>query len=504
MSKIYIKDWMATKPYTKQTNTELFYLEAANEVLEKLKKSSDFIGHFLDKESFKDLAIFLTSYFEDVISNVGLFRAFIALHQEIYKKSLPFYVAKNYTEGDINIQDVQFLVWYFLNLQKQDVFVNPYSPELKELAQNVWQVFDQEYEYAPENTQIADFFKLENPENLDEVRYFIDKILTRSYLFTQDTGIELYMRTAALKTGNQQDFKLYKNHRDKFILNFPTKLLAKRGTEWAATLYGKKEEAQDIKNMGLNSHAALLYKGENGEDLEMEHLSSGKTILVSKDNFEDYKKMPENTILYAGISPWKGKYALTGIINAFNYDESLVENAKRDYVARQAIQDEKEKKEYLKNIKKQEKVFLEKTGGVPYKILSAEESINFINDFFDTLDEQKIEKYNEDIATLLNSIQSSTHIQNAVLFFNPNFGLEFYSNLATELEVDDNPFKEEVANPTLLMKLMMADTYSREFFDFYYQLMKEKKSAQIEFLKDFSEKDIDFMLRFYKPTRYGN
>ncbi|MGV4454504.1 hypothetical protein, partial [Ornithobacterium rhinotracheale] len=38
----------------------------------------------------------------------------------------------------------------------------------------------------------------------------------------------------------------------------------------------------------------------------------------------------------------------------------------------------------------------------------------------------------------------------------------------------------------------------------YYQLMKEKKSAQIEFLKDFSEKDIDFMLRFYKPTRYGN
>ncbi|MBN3663030.1 MAG: DUF3843 family protein, partial [Ornithobacterium rhinotracheale] len=205
MSKAYIKDWMATKPYTKQTNTELFYLEITNEVLEKLEKSSDFLDHFLDRESFKDLAIFLTSYFEDVISNVGLFRAFIALHQEIYKKSLPFYVAKNYTEGDINIQDVQFLVWYFLNLQKQDVFVNPYSPELKELAQNVWQVFDQEYEYAPENTQIADFFKLENPENLDEVRYFIDKILTRSYLFTQDTEIELYMRTAALKTGNQQD-----------------------------------------------------------------------------------------------------------------------------------------------------------------------------------------------------------------------------------------------------------------------------------------------------------
>lgn len=124
--------------------------------------------------------------------------------------------------------------------------------------------------------------------------------------------------------------------------------------------------------------------------------------------------------------------------------------------------------------------------------------------FLIRLTNKKIEKYNEDIATLLNSIQSSTHIQNAVLFFNPNFGLEFYSNLATELEMDDNPFKEEVANPTLLMKLMMADTYSREFFDFYYQLMKEKKSAQIEFLKDFSEKDIDFMLRFYKPTRYGN
>lgn len=504
MSKVYIKDWMATKPYTKQTNTELFYLEVSNQVLEQLEQSSDFLSYFLDRESFKDLAIFLTSYFEDVISNGGLFRAFVTLHQEIYKKSLPFYREESYTEGDINMRDVQFLIWYFLNLQKQDVFVNPYSPELKGLAQDVWQVFDQEYEYAPENKQIADFFKLENPENLDEVRYFIDKILTRSYLFTQDTGIELYMRTAPLKTGKQQDFKLYKNHRDKFILNFPTKLLAKRGAEWAATLYGKKGEAQDIKNMGVNSHAALLYKGCEGEDLIMEHLSSGKTLKVSKENFEDYKKMPENTILYAGISPWKGKYALTGIINAFNYDEKLVENAKQDYVARQALQDEKDKKEYLKNIKKQEKVFFEKTSGAPYKILSAEESIGFINDFFDTLDEQKIEKYNEDIATLLESIQSSTHIQNAVLFFNPNFGLEFYSNLATELEVEDNPFKEEVTNPTLLMKLMMADVYSCEFFNFYHQLMKDKKSTQVEFLKDFTEQDIDFMLRFYKPTRYGN
>ncbi|MBV7441221.1 DUF3843 family protein [Weeksellaceae bacterium TAE3-ERU29] len=506
MSKIYIKDWMATKPYKKQTNTDLFYLEVSNKVLDAINSNdshTEFLLTFMDKESIKDFSNFVTSYFEDKISNLNLFNAFVTLNHDIYSKELPFYKTSDYIKEEINLADIQFLIWYFLNLQKQDTFINPFSDEIKELATTIFSVLDSEYEYAPENDQLKKYFSLEKPDKLDEVRYFIDKILTKTYLFGYDTGLELYMRTAELKNGNNKNFQVYKGARDNFIINYPTKLLALRGNKWAVAILGNdKKKYKDIENLGLNTQTAFIYKGETEDSLKMEQISSGKVIEISKENFVDYKRLKEDMILYAGANQWKDKYIFTGIINVINHNDEAIEEAKKDLIAKRILRTEKEKQEDLKSIKAQEKVFLELNDNQEYLITSPKGAVEFINKFYETLEEKEISKDLESIVHLAKSIEKNQTIYNSVIFINPNYGIEFYANIASELDVENNEYKADEVNPAFLMKLMMDDTFSKEFFDFYYNLIKDKKSKQVEFMSTLSKKDIDFILRFFKPTRY--
>ena len=504
MSKIYIKDWMATKPYKKQTNTDLFYLEVSNKVLDVVKeKHSEFLLTFMDKESIKDFSNFVTAYFEDKISNLNLFNAFITLNNEIYSKDLPFYKTNDYIKEEINLADIQFLIWYFLNLQKQDTFINPFSEEIKGLATDIFDVLDKEYEYAPENNQLKKYFSLEDPKRLDEVRYFIDKILTKTYLFGYDAGLELYMRTAELKNGNSKNFQVYKGARDNFIINYPTKLLALRGNKWAvAVLDNDKKKYKNIESLGLNTQTAFIYRGETEDSLKMEQISSGKVLEISKENFVDYKQLKENMILYAGANKWKDKYVFTGIINVINHNEEAIEAAKKDIIAKRILRTEEEKQDDLENIKAQEKIFLELNEGKQYLITSPKDSVEFINKFHETLEEKGIDKNLDSLLHLAKSIEQNQTIYSSVIFFNPIHGMEFHANIAAELDVENNEYKADDVNPAFLMKLMMGDTFSKEFFDFYYNEIKDKKSTQIEFLSTLSESDIDFILRFFKPTRY--
>jgi len=67
-----------------------------------------------------ELAAFLVCCFEDVISDLGLWRVFRDEHERMYGKRLPFYdLPDDYFEEEINFEDVAFLIWYYLTC-KQD------------------------------------------------------------------------------------------------------------------------------------------------------------------------------------------------------------------------------------------------------------------------------------------------------------------------------------------------------------------------------------------------
>ena len=90
--KVLIKDWLAFHPYVSPVQSDLYYLRICNEILGVLlAEGMDYWENLLDTEELKELACFLTCYFEDVISGPGLWRCFTTAMEELYDYPLPFF-----------------------------------------------------------------------------------------------------------------------------------------------------------------------------------------------------------------------------------------------------------------------------------------------------------------------------------------------------------------------------------------------------------------------------
>lgn len=500
MRKLYIKDWLAYKPYDKEGTADIYYMNMSNQVIQLLNqiKPNVLLLKGFQQEEIADLAVFLVSYFEDIISGTGFFKTFKNISEELYGHKLPFYQDENILD-DINVDDIKFLIWYFFNLSKQDFLFNPKHENFIEIAQSVYQIFDKAFEYAPENSVLKQFFSIKDVNTFDEVRYFLDKVLIKSYLFKYDIAVDFHFKSQQLITDRSQaGFQRYKSFRDYYVVNQKTKLLGLRSSEWVASMGIFDEKiSSELKNLSENKQNVFRFIGLKNNDLQVEHLMSGKEVLLSGDNFPSAKKLPENALFSAGITIWKGKYIITGILWANEYREEIVNSYRNQFKSMNLFDTEQDKATLEKQIEWELNLFRDKASHKEFNIADVEKSISFINDFYDEVEKNhQINK--EQIANMLSQIGIDKMISNILLFYNPMTGIEIYPNLPRELKIDDNPFfKEEPKD--LLMKLMMSEEFSGEF----YKYMKGKYNFKSE-LDTYSDEEQDFLLRFYKPNRYNS
>ena len=82
--RIYNGDWKTLHPYSGSVPTDLYYITLANKVLAAIRavetslEESDY--RKIDETEQKELACILTAYFEDIISQTGIFQAFTRIH----------------------------------------------------------------------------------------------------------------------------------------------------------------------------------------------------------------------------------------------------------------------------------------------------------------------------------------------------------------------------------------------------------------------------------------
>ena len=98
--KLYIKDWLAIHPYIQQQTTDRYFVDLANRLY------STCTIREIPESIKKKLCLYTAAYFEDVISGLGLWQAFIKKHLELYDTSLPFYTIRpDYIKDEINEED---------------------------------------------------------------------------------------------------------------------------------------------------------------------------------------------------------------------------------------------------------------------------------------------------------------------------------------------------------------------------------------------------------------
>ena len=102
----------------------------------------------------KVVCIGLTGYYQDIISDAGLWRTFIDQCKERYGNYVPFHKdSEEYIVYELNIEDVEFVIWYYLAFNSMQFrFLAPTDIRLKKLAKVLYHILEDEYEDIPDPT----------------------------------------------------------------------------------------------------------------------------------------------------------------------------------------------------------------------------------------------------------------------------------------------------------------------------------------------------------------
>lgn len=158
MKKIYPKEWLELHPYKQTNSVDQYYVGIANEIHKRLY-SSTIADAFEEEKNIRYTSLCLAAWFEDVISQTGIWQAFTAECRKRYGSYLPFYPIKgDYFPDEINLEDIRFLLWHHIQYLCRGISaINPENPGIEQTAQKIYGLLAEEYETAPENERMQEF-----------------------------------------------------------------------------------------------------------------------------------------------------------------------------------------------------------------------------------------------------------------------------------------------------------------------------------------------------------
>ncbi len=520
--KIFIRQWLAMKPYSKQVQTDSYYLRLANKVRQVFAgRNYMVLAMYLNKEEVSDLACFLVSWFEDVISRTGIWKTFISMHEKQYGKKLPFYDITDYVEDEINKQDVAFLTWYFLNTMQKEKFISPYNDFIDNIATAVMDIFDKEYEIAYENNYLQALYTLDKDEtDFYSVRLLVDRILFSSYLFFGDTHKGLMEKEAEVleEYGNESDLAaLLQEYRDWYLHTAHTRLMAAPGKLWAAEILGDSHpRSTDLRNMSPKIRGIFMYKGQDDTDVFLEHVASGKPFKLTKKSFDFSHQLTEpDSLLYIGIINWRNEWWFSGSFAYIGYDADRILDEKNSADSRAQVS-------FLDHpvlntdewLSRQAEAFKSYNSGSLIAFMTTDRMTSFAEGFM-----KYVNELNDAEADAEEAVQRARKEgffgdkqeqfsglpeggDQGLVFFNPKAGLEMAYNVTSAFPLPENPWYNEAESEEDLMYLFHSPDISTELV--YYCI--ENCSHRLPYFKKGMGKlllnDIDFLLRFWKAKEY--
>ncbi len=436
MKKIYPQQWLYFHPYTKTDAVDRYYCDIVNKLMKVIYEYDVMAGDPMAEEGiYKDAAIFIGAWFEDVISQTGIWQVFTSECEKRYGSRLPFYdLDDEYYYDEINIEDIRFILWH--SFQSWNMGVKVYNPEnkgLENLAKAIYDILDKEYETAPENERLQEFFDFSNIEEGDYLKYrnkiewffmncYINIGCYEDYLCSMDEIMSEYEDDDSMDE-RTKDIMLY-SKRINTVLMGRTPLLGITAPEYIKLIqeYNKADHNAYYMNIGSVNEAMYTVESETNE------------YFVFKSLIEDntYYKVTKESLELNSQRPVPGDTLVTSTL--FKYGEYWYHNgAMMNY----RISENPGMKEKFKELKStlgpnnQEKVykdFIKATKGKQFMFFKdVDEMVSFI--------EKKI-KYKKtsdlDFSTLGDGL--------VMLSATPKNGLCFMKNLCDCVASPDNPY----------------------------------------------------------------
>lgn len=521
--KIYIKRWLDLKPYESQTPTDGYYLKLCNEVKKSIitNKQSFVLQIYLDNDEIDVLACFLTSYFEDLISETNIWNTFIKVHKKLYGKFMPFYKTDEYYEQEINLSDICFLIWYFMNTIQKEKFIAPFNDFIIETSNKVMDVFENAWEYAPENELLKTFYSIDEKEtDFYIARNLIDNVLFKSYLFYPDSLLDLRDSEIEILEESKNDEHLLNflnENRDHKLHHTYTRLLGLKGQEWVAEILGD--------NHGLSKYFPIIskkirgyffYKGQDKGNVFLEHIASGKKFNLTKKSFDHYNSLTDiDTIIFMGIVKWRDEWWFSGVYFQTEFNADLVLDEKNSMESRIAVNFlDHQEKNMDEILGEQLNAFRGFNNNQQIAFMDSEKLELFVKDYIEFFnsslnlsqkekDEAKQRAREEGFFGNETEVKDFSEVsESGLVFFNPKSGTEIALAVNSAFPMKNNPFFNEEESEEHIMRLLFTEELSPELAMYCIDNFKD----DLEFLKSTEGKmyldNIDFLLRFWKRGNY--
>ena len=447
MKKIYPKKWLELHPYKQTNSVDQYYVGIANEIHKRLY-SSTIADAFEEEENIRYTSLCLAAWFEDVISQTGIWQAFTAECRKRYGAYLPFYPIKgDYFPDEINLEDIRFLLWHHIQYLCRGISaINPENPGIEQTAQEIYGLLAEEYETAPENERMQeflyhsamgeeDFFRYReildwfhyqcyfNIENVAQYRDEAERLLDDEKITPEMAETLIYATRTSLT---------FKGRRNLLSLTSP---------EWLALIGKAHPEHQLWGKVKARENSCYLLEKEDDRYLYVKDLCSedeGEFKITKKSlnlsairSREVGKSTLICELIYFGNAWWQ-----CGMLLENKYDQKIAE-----YV------DDLTKQKEKTNEKAAFHDFIKASGGKSFVFCQSQEEIS---DFL-------LNKMDYNLKEGLDIPRINTE-NGAMLMANPHTGLHIQFKLCECIKSPDNPnYNKEEAEKNAIMFIVNPD-----------------------------------------------
>lgn len=254
------------------TETDQFYFNLCNRLAEVAKEKHLFPSY--PEKVMERAALCLSGYYQDVICDAGIWRSFINECRRLYGYTLPFYSTDDsYTDYELNLPDVKFIVWYSLSMNYENRRVcYPFDKEIMEGAEAWFKELEEVYEEAPipQDYRLAKELEMHAEEDRQAIFRLGSWLFLHCYLMTPAYALTLAEYSAEYDLTKEEGILELQKRIDISMSQDPTGPLALYIGEWLYLIVEGKPAPQPKAEESKEEHKyySAFTKFTGGENMK--------------------------------------------------------------------------------------------------------------------------------------------------------------------------------------------------------------------------------------------
>ncbi|MDR0939613.1 MAG: DUF3843 family protein [Mediterranea sp.] len=491
--KISTTYWRLYHPIGEEYASDFYYTKIANEVFSRMRPDPVLAGMYTDY-AMRETAMRVSLYFEDVISDFGIWRSFVTKHRELYGKSLPFFEVDeaDYYTNEIHREDIQLLLWMGLQEACDDRIFNPVSKKLEALAERLFLLLDGEFEKAPVNEKLVEhFYEVSGTDTFLRARILCIALHSSCYLFDKkrifDIRREVIRQYQETWKGEEESQIAHSMADNVLPVDMPVGPLSLTSFAWIGQMMKSRGDTErGDRFAGMECRKFTSYRLERFDDrVAMLTDAEGETFMVDR-----------NSIWLASEEPPKGAITVLCVLARYNSELWVMTggylNTEDDS---SFVQYRKELLEEKEKIAKTYRGLMDSNGGHPLVYFAdyAEMEGWFGKHPELTLQEDSLEEFGKDtrFAMFIDEEAAMMIVPGAARWIkderNPYYDAEWAANAALRLFLEPDKFSREMRR-YLVENRMIPDANISE-----YDGEKGRRLTQ---------DNLDFLARFFFKEQY--